>query len=64
MTKELMCKAYANAVANCLSSSAERKMAELEKLAADQGLKFVLMNREQYMNPHFMGLPKYELQEV
>lgn len=59
--KKEMCKEYARCQQNCLSSSAERRMCELEAEAAQAGLRFEMTNRRQYMMPHFLGEPKYEL---
>lgn len=59
--KKEMCKEYARCQQNCLSSSAERRMRELEAEAAQAGLRFEMTNRRQYMMPHFLGEPKYEL---
>ena len=59
--KNEICKEYAHYYQNCLSSSAERKMNELEAEAAKSGLKFNMTNKEQYMMPHFLGTPNFEL---
>lgn len=59
-----ICKEYARCYQNCLSSSAERRMTELEAEAAAAGLKFNMTNRTQYMLPHFIGEPKFELVTV
>ena len=59
--KKEMCKEYARCQLNCLSSSAQRKMDELDAEAAEYGLKFEMTNKVQYMMPHFIGEPKYEL---
>ncbi len=47
--KNEMCKEYARCQQNCLSSSAERRMRELEAEAAQIGLRFEMTNRTQYM---------------
>lgn len=59
--KKEICKEYARCQQNCLSSSAERRMEELEAEAAKAGLRFEMTNRAQYMMPHFLGEPRYEL---
>lgn len=59
--KKEMCKEYARCQQNCLSSSAECRMVELEAEAAKEGLRFEMTNRAQYNLPHFMGAPKFEL---
>lgn len=59
--KTEMCKEYARCQQNCLSSSAERRMDELESEAAQAGLKFKMTNYSQWILPHFIGEPKYEL---
>lgn len=59
--KKEICKEYAKCYQNCLSSSAERKMQELEVKVKEAGLKFNMTNREAYMLPHFLGEPKFEL---
>lgn len=61
--KNEMCKEYARCYQNCLSSSMERKMKELEAKAAQAGLKFNMTNRTQYMLSHFLGEPKFEMIE-
>lgn len=64
MTEQRMkeaCKEYARCQQNILSSSAERRMAELDAEAAKAGLRFHMTNEAGYMNPHFIGEPKYEL---
>ena len=59
--KKEICKEYAKCYQNCLSSSAERRMNELEVEVAKAGLKFNMTNREQYMLPNFIGTPRFEL---
>ncbi len=59
--KKEICKQYARCTQNCLSSSAERRMRELEEEARVAGLEFHMTNRAQYMMPHFIGEPRYEL---
>ena len=56
-----ICKEYARCYQNCLSSSAERRMNELEAEVAQAGLKFNMTNRAQYMLPNFLGAPNFEL---
>lgn len=56
-----ICKEYARCYQNCLSSSAERRMKELEMEVSAAGLKFNMTNRVQYMMPHFIGEPRFEL---
>lgn len=59
--KNEMCKEYAQCQQNLLSSSAERRMEQLEAEAAQAGLRFEMTNRTQYMLPNFLGAPRYEL---
>lgn len=56
-----ICKEYARCYQNCLSSSSERRMKELEMEVSAAGLKFNMTNRAQYMMPHFIGEPRFEL---
>ena len=56
-----ICKEYARCYQNCLSSSAERRMNELEAEAAQAGMKFNMTNEAQYMLPNFLGEPNFEL---
>lgn len=59
--KNQITEEYARCQQNCLSSSAERRMEELEAEAAQAGLRFHMTNRTQYMMTNFIGEPKYEL---
>lgn len=62
--KKEICKEYARCTQNCLSSSAEHRMRELEEEAGAAGLEFHMTKRAQYMMPHFIGEPRYELVTV
>lgn len=59
--KKEVCKEYARCYKNCLSNKAEHRMNELKAEAAQAGLKFYMTNEEQYMLPHFLGTPNFEL---
>jgi hypothetical protein len=61
MTRTEMITAYTKAYQNQLSSSAERRMRELEEEADRQGLRFEMTNRTQYMMPHYLGAPRFDL---
>lgn len=64
MTKQEMIKTYTKAYQNQLSSSAEKRMSELEAEAAKMGLRFEMTNKTQYMMPHYLGDPNFELIEA
>lgn len=59
--KEEMCREYARCQRNCLSSSADRRMRELEAEAARAGLRFEMTDRTAYSQPHALVEPRYEL---
>ena len=61
MTKQEMIAAYTKAFQNQLSSSAEKRMQELEAEADQMGLRFEMRNRTAYMMPHYLGTPEFEL---
>jgi hypothetical protein len=57
------CDEYSKCTQNCLSSSSSDRKHELDKLANQVGLKFVMMNYTAYMQPHALVKPKFELVE-
>ena len=61
MTRTEMINAYTRAYQNQLSSTAEKRMRELETEAARMGLRFEMTNSAQYMLPHFLGKPRFDL---
>lgn len=61
--KENACAEYSKCMLNNLSSSAEKRMYELDNLAHNNGLKFVMTNYKQWSLPHAVVKPKYELVE-
>ena len=63
MERSEMIAAYTKAYQNQLSSSAEKRMQELEEEADRMGLRFEMTNWTQYMMPHYLGAPRFELTE-
>lgn len=61
MNHSEMVREYTRCMKNILSSSAERRMNELDAMAAREGLRFKMTNETQWMMPHFIGDPVYEL---
>lgn len=61
MKHEKMIQEYTRCYKNMLSSSAERRMEELEAEAAREGLRFEMTNKVQWMMPHYIGDPHFEL---
>ena len=61
MNHEEMLREYTRCYKNMLSASAERRMAELESEATQEGLRFQITNERQWMLPHFIGDPHFEL---
>ena len=61
MTHEEMLREYTRAYKNMLSASAEKRLAQLEAEAAKEGLRFQMTNERQWMLPHFIGDPHFEL---
>jgi ribosomal protein L37AE/L43A len=59
--KKKACDEYSKCTQNSLSSSAERRLDELDKLAAKSGLKFNMTNYSAYMQPHALVKPTFEL---
>lgn len=55
------CKEYSKCMQNNLSSSAERRMDELDRLAGKEGLKFNMVNYSQWVLPRSLVSPEYEL---
>ena len=64
MTHEEMLREYSRSYKNMLSASAERRMAELEAEAAKEHLRFQMTNERQWMLPHFIGDPRFELVQL
>ena len=64
MTHEEMLREYTRSYKNMLSASAERRMAELEAEAAKEHLRFQMTNERQWMLPHFIGDPRFELVQL
>lgn len=64
MTHEEMLREYTRCWKNMLSASAERRMAELEAQAAKEGLRFQITNEAQWMMPHYLGDPHFELAQL
>lgn len=58
-----MIREYTKCMKNILSSSAEKRMRELDEIAALEGLQFKMVNEKQWMMPHFIGDPVFELVE-
>ena len=63
LTNEQMIEYYTKNYQNMLSSAAEARMNDLELEASIRGLRFEMTNRTQYMMPHFVGAPRFELVE-
>lgn len=61
--KKKACAEYSKCQQNCLSSSAEKRMSELNKLADKAGLKFVMTNYSAYAQPRALVTPKFDLVE-
>lgn len=61
MERNDMIREYTRCMKNVLSSSAERRMVELDAVAAREGLRFKMTNESQWMMPHFIGDPMFEL---
>jgi len=61
MTHEEMLREYTRCYKNILSASAERRIAELEAEAAREGLRFQITNETQWLMPHYIGDPHFEL---
>ena len=61
MTHEEMLREYTRSYKNMLSASAQRRLEELETEAAREGLRVQLTNEAQWMLPHFIGDPRFEL---
>lgn len=55
------CDEYSKCMQNNLSSSSEKRMDELDKLADNVGLKFFMTNYNAYIQPHALVKPRYEL---
>lgn len=62
--KKEICEEYAVCYQNCLSSSYELRMRELEAEVTAVGLVFNMKNEAQYMLPNFIGKPIFELLAV
>ncbi len=62
--KKALCTRYAHYYQNYLSEFAQNKMCQLKDEAASAGLKFHMTNEAQYMLPHFIGAPRFELVEA
>ena len=61
MTHEEMLREYTRSYKNMLSASAQRRLEELETEAAREGLRFQMINEAQWVLPHFIGDPRFEL---
>lgn len=61
MTHKEMLREYTRNYKNMLSANAQRRLEELEAMAAQEGLRFQMTNEAQWMMPHFMGDPHFEL---
>ena len=61
MTHEDMLRDYTRCYKNMLSASAQRRLEELDAEAAREGLCFHMTNEAQWMLPHFIGDPHFEL---
>ena len=61
MTHEEMLREYTRSYKNMLSASAQRRLEELEVEAAREGLRFQMINEAQWVLPHFIGDPRFEL---
>lgn len=58
------CSEYSRCQQNCLSSSAEQKMRELDTMAEGAGLKFQMMNEAAYRQPSALVKPRYEMVQM
>jgi len=56
-----MIREYTRCTKNMLSSSAERRLKELDAEAAREGLRFQMTNKRHWMMPRFLGDPIFEL---
>ena len=54
MTHAEMIREYTRSYKNMLSTSAEKRLAQLEAEAAKEGLRFQMINERQWMLPHFI----------
>ena len=61
MTHEEMLREYTRCTKNMLSASAQRRLEELDAEAAREGLRFQMVNEVQWMMPHYIGDPRFEL---
>ena len=61
MTHKEMLREYTRNYKNMLSANAQRRLEELTAMAAQEGLRFQMTNEAQWMMPHFMGDPHFEL---
>ena len=61
MTHDEMIQEYTRSYKNMLSASAEKRLVQLEAEAAKEGLRFQITNERQWMLPHFIGDPHFEL---
>ena len=61
MTHKEMLREYTRNYKNVLSANAQRRLEELAAMAAQEGLRFQMTNEAQWMMPHFMGDPHFEL---
>lgn len=61
MTHVEMIQEYTRSYKNMLSASAEKRFTQLEAEAAKEGLRFQMINERQWMLPHFIGDPQFEL---
>ena len=59
-----MIRDYTRAYQNQLSSSAERRMRELQDEASRSGLEFHMTNETAYMQPNALVTPNFELRRV
>lgn len=59
--KKDACDRYSVLTQNNLSSSSQKEMTNLEDLASEYGLKFVMTNEHQYNLPNYTGKPKFRL---
>ena len=64
MNYSKMCAEYSRCWQNLLSSSASARIAELDALAAAEGLRFVMTNASQYGLAHYLGAPRFALVPV
>ena len=61
MNRDEMLREYTRCYQNILSSSAERRIAELDAEAAREGLRFQMLNETAWMNPHALVTPRFVL---